>query len=495
MAAFTIGVDIGTTSTKAALLDVDRGVVADASRSSELDSVHAGWAEASPERWYDNTISTIAELVSRHSLIPGDVAAIATTGMVPAVVAVGPDGRALRPAILQNDARARTEVVELRAAIDPQDVLSSTGSALTQQSVGPTLSWLRRHEPVTWAGVKGVCGSYDWVLRALGASPHVERNWALESGLYHLGGAAYEPIMDAAMLDPQVLPPVRSPGETVGGLSAAAADATGLSPGTPLVVGGADHVLSAYVAGLDQVGDWLVKLGGAGDILAVADGPLIDARLYLDAHAIPGLWLPNGCMATSGSLLRWLSRVVGVTDLAALDEAASERAPADLLCLPYFLGEKSPLHDPDLRGAFIGLHLGHGQADLYRAALEGIAFGFRHHVEVMHEAGLTLERARVTNGGSRSMLWKTIHASVLGTRLQTFHNHPGASAGAAVVAAVGVGALDGWSDVHRFVRPGSDVEPDPSQVARYDEAYQMWREAGETLATTSHRLASRATSH
>ena len=397
-----------------------------------------------------------------------DVAAVSATGMVPAVIPADGSGRPLRDAILQNDTRAKDEVRELAAALPGLDFVALTGSALTQQSVAPTLLWLARHEPEVWASTTMVLGSYDWLAVALGARPHVERNWALESGLYALeDGSLLQPLLDAAGIRRDVLPAAASPGTVVGEVSAAAASQTGLRAGTPIVVGGADHVLSAYAAGLASPGDWLVKLGGAGDILAVTSQVLVDQRLYLDAHPRDGLWLPNGCMATSGSLIRWFQSVVGDVPIADLEREAAAAAPAELICLPYFLGEKSPLHDPDLRGAFLGLHLGHTRGDMYRSILEAIAYGFRRHAGIFAERGIQLrETARVSNGGSRSRVWKQILADVLGVALEPVVDHPGAALGAALAAAVGGGPArwlggDGESRHHR----GSRASPTPRSTA------------------------------
>jgi xylulokinase len=272
------------------------------------------------------------------------------------------------------------------------------------------------------------------------------------------------------------------------------AERSSLAPGTRLVVGGADHVISAFSAGVEREGDALVKLGGAGDILAASDTPLVDERLYLDAHPIPGRWLPNGCMATSGSLIRWYQSLIGGEDLATLDTEATSRPAADVLCLPYFLGEKSPLNDPNLRGTFAGLHLGHTRADLYRSVLESIAFGFRHHVEVFAERGITLTRVMVTNGGSKSTLWKQIHSEVLGIGLHPVVDHPGASLGAAVIAAIGIGSLGGWEDSKRFLELDRAIEPDPAKVSLYNDAYREWRELGAAVTPISHSIARRTAS-
>ncbi len=489
MSAHTIGIDIGTTGTKTVLFDTELGIVAQASRETTLHSPRPGFAEADTGQWHRNVIESIREVLSTGG-IPGEgVSAVAVSGMVPAVVPIDGRGHPLRHAILQNDARAHREVSELALALEGVDLVTMTGSALTQQSVAPTTAWLRTHEPNVYDRTAHYVGSYDWVLTTLGAEVHVEQNWALESGLFTIDGDIATAVVAAAGLDPGTLAPVRRAGAQVGEVSSAAAESTGLASGTALIVGGADHVLSAFAAGVNAPGDALVKLGGAGDILVASDTRVVDERLYLDAHPVPGHWLPNGCMATSGSLIRWFQALIGGVELTELDDEAASSGPAEVLCLPYFLGEKSPLHDPDLRGVFAGMHLGHTRANLYRSVLEAIAFGFRHHVDVFTDIGIPPRRVMITNGGSKSTLWKQIHADVLGIEMRPVRGHPGASLGAAVIAAIGVGALDDWSDASRFVALDPPVIPDPARRAIYDDAYRNWRDLGSAVAPISHAMA------
>ncbi|HWE12149.1 MAG TPA: FGGY family carbohydrate kinase [Solirubrobacteraceae bacterium] len=485
-----LGIDIGSSGVKAALVDPDVGVVAAAHEGVELSSPRPGWAEAEPQRWWDAVCGLVPRLRKQTGVGAEAITAVATSGMVPAVLALDADGRPLRRAILQNDARAAGEVQELGEVLADVDLLRLTGSGLTQQSVAPTLRWLERYEPDLFASTTTVMGSYDWIARMLGAELHVERNWAIESGLFGLNGEPLTEVLKRAAISAALLPEVRSPGTVVGEVSVRAASESTLRAETPIVVGGADHVSSAYGAGLLEPGDWLVKLGGAGDILVVSDAPLVDARLYLDAHPA-GSWLPNGCMATSGSLVRWLAGVSGGAPLDQLDAEAAATPPGagGVVCLPYFLGEKSPLHDPALRGAFVGLHLGHERGHLHRAALEAVAYGFRHHVEVFSERGAALAQARVTNGGSHSTLWKQILADVLGVELWPVLDHPGASLGAALAAGVGAGGVRGWDAVRSLVKLGDPIEPRAEYRDRYDELYAVYRDLGPTLAPISHRLA------
>ena len=486
-----LGVDLGSSGVKAVLLDPARGIVASSSREVSLFSDHAGWAEADPDQWWRSLCELVPELLERAGASAGDVAAVAVSGMVPAVLVTDVNGQPLRRAILQNDARATNEILELRRALAGVDLLHLTGSVLSQQSVAPTLLWLARHEPDLWARAAVIQGSYDWLARALGAEVHVEENWALESGLFGLDCEPQSQVVGAISAVVPTLPPVRAPGEAVGTVSARAARETGLAAGTVIIVGGADHVLSAFGAGLVEPGDCLVKLGGAGDILAVSEDVFVDERLYLDKHPQPGTWLPNGCMATSGSLLRWEQSLLGGASLVDLDAEADTSRPGELLALPYFLGEKTPLHDPDLRGAILGLHLATTRGDVHRSFLEAIAYGFRHHFDVFADGGLAIGRTRVTNGGSRSRLWRQILADVLNRDLVSIIDHPGASFGAAVIAGVGSGLIADWSYVEGALEPDEVISPDPSHVALYEERYHQFLEFTDVTTPLAHALARR----
>ncbi len=467
-----LGIDIGTTSTKGVLLDPDRGPVAEAEHDVRLHSPQPGWAEEDTDQWWGNVRELARQLGEKR-----EVAAVGFSGMVPCVILLDDAGRVLRRSIQQNDARAVDEIPELRERLADARVLERTGSPVTQQSVGPTLMWLARHEPEVWTRAQSLLGSYDLMAFRLTGERGVEINWALESGLYDQETATWgADLVEASGADPSLLPPIRRPDEVTGRVTEDAAAATGLRAGTPVVAGSADHVASAFAAGIVEEGDLLVKLGGAGDVLLATEEPLVDPRLYLDFHLIPERYLPNGCMAASGSLIRWFqANVAGGASLVELDREAGEAGPGagGIVALPYFLGEKTPINDPAARGAFVGLHLGHGRGHLFRAVLEAIAFGFRHHVDVFVERGHPPRRVRVTNGGARSQVWPQVTADVLGMPLERLAVTGGSAVGAAFAAGMGVGAFSDWKEIERFVEISDVVEPRDHDA--YDGPYRTYR--------------------
>ena len=480
---YVLGIDVGTTALKAIALERERGIVAQAELPHELLSRHPGWAEEDPERWWTTTLEAIHELLAG---VPATaIEAIGVSGMVPAMVLLDEDSVPLRASIQQNDARAISELAELRAAVDLDEFLRITGSAPNQQSIATKWRWLQRHEPDVLPRVARLCGSYDFIVARLTGQYSLEENWAVESSLYDVRQHRWHaPYLEYAGIDPAILPPVRQPIEVVAGVSERVAEITGLRAGTPVVAGSADHVAAALAAGLTESGDILLKFGGAGDILYCDTRPDPDPRFYFDYHDIPGLTLINGCMASSGSLVKWFSNQLadGASPQVLDAEAqAIEPGAGGVIALPYFLGEKTPIFDPSARGVFAGVMLHHTRAHLYRAILEAVCYGFAHHLAFLREAGRPVRRVVAADGGSRSALWMQIAADVLDLPVQVMAGEAASALGAAYVAAMGAGLFADWSDIARFISQGQIYQPQSALVPRYRKGFELYRELYQRL--------------
>jgi len=200
--------------------------------------------------------------------------------------------------------------------------------------------------------------------------------------------------------------------------------------------------------------------------------------MFIDYHLIPGLYVPNGCMSTGGSGLNWFAaNFARGASLAELDALARDvGAGSDgVSILPYFLGEKTPIHDPSARGAICGLSLSHGPGHLWRALLEAYAYAIVHHVEVLNEIGHPTERFTVSDGGSGSDVWMQIVADVLQRPLRRLAGHPGSCLGAAWSAAMGAGLASEWTGVSRFVSERGTVEFNPRNAGAYERGYRRFR--------------------
>jgi xylulokinase len=487
--ACVIGIDIGTTSTIGILIDLPDRIVAIASRPVDLISRHPGWAEENPEQWWRNTCEITRELLAIEPALSASLAGIGVAGMVPALVLLDSAGNPLRLSIQQSDGRCAPQVEELAAELDGQKFLRRTGNGINQQLIAAKLRWLAAHEPEIFAQIATAFGSYDYINFRLTGSARIEHNWALEAGFVDLAdGLAAPDLVALAGLAPAALPPIAESHAIIGHVSPQAAAATGLPIGLPVVAGAADHVASAYAAGVIAPGDVLLKFGGAGDILMAAATARPDSRLFMDRHVIPGAFMPNGCMAATGAMLNWVAATfaahLGEKPHAALDQlAAAIPAGSDgVFLLPYFLGEKSPIHDPAARGTITGLSLNHNLGHIWRAALEAAAYGFLHHLDVFRELGYPVRRLLASDGGAQSKVWMQIAADITQLPIQLLENHPGSCLGAAWVAAMGTGTETDWEGAARLVHYGPILLPNPANSAAYATGYRHFRDLYLRLA-------------
>ena len=488
--AVVLGLDIGTTSTIGILIELPdkiRGVV---TRPVELRTPHPGWAEEDPQQWWSNVCGITRQLLSVSRVAPGDVASIGVTGMLPATVLLDAQDQLLRPSIQQSDGRCGAEVAAMRSEWDERDFIAKAGNGINQQLIGAKLRWIETHEPKVYGRIATIFGSYDFINWKLCGEKAIEQNWALEAGFVDISTDMIDDRLLAFAHAPQGAVPRKSVSHCIlGHLTAAAAAETGLVEGTPVVGGAADLIASALGAGVANEGDVLLKFGGSVDVLIATSSAAPDPRMFLDYHLVPGLYMPNGCMATGGSGLNWFAQTFagaeaaraageGRSILQQLDVLA-DQCPAGsdgLTILPYFLGEKTPIHDPAARGVFDGLTFSHTLGHTWRALLESYAYAIRHHVEVLGDMGHRTDRFIVSDGGSASAVWMQIVADVLQKPMQQLSGHPGSCLGAAWTAAIGAGLTKDWSGVARFVQFADRIDPRPSNASIYEAGYARYRD-------------------
>lgn len=480
MDRYAMGIDIGTTGVKTVLISDDGRLAAQETRGHDLLSLRPGWAEEKAELWWENAAGTLRAILDGHPDRGAGLRAIGCSGMVPAIVLLDGEGRVLRNTIQQNDARAVDQLRRVTAALDQEELYRRTGGYTNAQHVLPRLLWVKENEPEVFSQVRTVMGSYDYIVYRLTGVRQVERNWAAESGLYDIRRGEWIPeYLEPFGVSPDLFPPVSPSGQVVG--TTRGTEELSLPEGIPVIAGSADHVASTLAAGITRPGELLIKFGGAGDILFCTDRLETHPKLFFDYHIVPDRYLINGCMASSGSLVKWLTKdILGTEDpdiFREMDRRAAQLPPgADgLIILPYFLGEKTPLFDPQARGVMFGLTLSHTREHLFRAVLESVIYGFRHHVDVLAGAGYVPTRVLATNGGAKSAFWCQIAADVLDRPIRSFPAHPGSAMGVAFLAGMSGGIFTDWEQIHAFLGQYRDYEPIPAHARVYDRSYAIYR--------------------
>jgi xylulokinase len=293
----------------------------------------------------------------------------------------------------------------------------------------------------------------------------------------------FKEILEIAGIRERMLPPVHTPNEVVGHTTAEVEKLTGFPAGIPVTAGSADHVASALAAGVKDEGDLLLKLGGAGDILFATKDLKIDRRLFIDYHDLDDRYLLNGCMSSSGSIIKWFALEFDLEDLAALDRKAADLEPGSsgLVLLPYFIGEKTPIFDVNARGVYFGLSLFHSKYHLFRAILESVAYGFMHHLEVIREMGFEVSNVYLSNGGAKSDLWKKIVLDAVGFSGTYVPDHPGSSLGVAFLAAQAVGLSRNWEGLTSYLERAIKVPFSEESHKIYRKYFEIYRKLYRSL--------------
>ena len=482
-----LGVDVGTASTKGVAVTADGRVVARAQVAHGTSRPRPGWFEHDAETvWWADFRQVIGKLTTDARLRP---AGLAVSGIGPCLLPADEDGRPLRPAILYGiDTRASAEIDLLTSRWGLASIVER-GPVLTSQAIGPKLLWLARHEPAVFAATRKLFMASSYLVHRLTGEYVLDHHSASQvSPLYDQRTAAWDEVWWDEIAPEVERPPLAWATEVVGRITPASSELIGLPAGLPVTAGTIDAWAEAESAAVRDPGDVMLMYGSTMFLIAMAGRPLTSAQLWPTVGVRPGVTCLAGGMSTAGSATAWLAGLTGADFAALTAEAAAVPAGSDgLLMLPYLAGERTPISDPLARGVIAGLTLGHTRAHLYRAALEGIGFGVRHHLVAMTAAGVEPARVVPVGGGTTGDLWTQIVSDVTGL-VQTLPRETiGAAYGDAMLAAEAVGAASA-AETAAWNPPVRRIEPDPVAAKLYDARFDDYRELYESTAALVHRL-------
>jgi xylulokinase len=489
----TLGVDIGTFESKGVLVDVTTGdVVASATRPHRMLVPQPGWAEHRPEEdWWADLVAITRELLDASGIAPAAIDAMAVSAIGPCMLPLDADGAPLMNAILYGvDTRASAQIAALDAAIGEDAILETCGNALTSQAVGPKILWLKESRPDLYARTATVVSSTTYLVRRLTGETVIDHYTAANvAPLYDVRSLAWSDALAPDIVPLDRLPRVAWSTEVAGRVTAAAAAETGLAGGTPVAVGTVDAAAEAVSVGVRAPGEMMLMYGSTVFIIELTERPVRDPRLWYAPWLVPGLHASMAGLATSGTLVRWFrEELVGGASFEELVAAAeaSPKGARGLLCLPYFSGERTPIHDPAAKGAFFGLDLTHTRGDLFRAVLEGIASGTAHVLETYREVGAAPTTIQAVGGGTRDQVWLQATSDLAAVTQSLRKRTIGASYGDAFIAALAVGAVEP-DDIERWNPVARTIVPE--RVAAYERQYPLWKSLDTSTREIAHALA------
>lgn len=499
-----LGIDIGTSSTKAVLCDSAGRILASASSGHELLTPHPGWSEQDPEGWWRAAASAVRSVLECAGASGESVAGVGLSGQMHGSVLLGAgsiagdgsEAAALRPALLWNDQRTGAQCAAIEAAAGGRRAMvEAVGNAALTGFTLPKLLWVREREPEVWSRVAAWCLPKDYVRLRLTGELATDVGDAAGTLLFDVdrrgwSGRAHQMVG----LDPALSPRVLESCALAGRVTAFGAMATGLRVGTPVVAGSGDNQCGAIGAGVVEPGLVLATLGTSGVVYAHCP----TARKDLGGHGggdgggdgspagrvhtmcaadgtgeAPGHWSLTGCTLCAAGSLQWLHDAlfpdVGYERLLAEAEGVGPGA-GGLVFLPQLTGERCPYPDPLARGGFIGLTSRHTRGHLVRAVVEGVTLTMRQILDIFRGLGVEASRVRLGGGGAKTAFWRQLQADIYGAPVELPNTEEGPAFGAALMAGVGAGV---WGDIGAACAQAIGVtearEPDRAAGSRYEE--------------------------
>ncbi len=492
-----IGIDIGTGGSRALLVDQSGTVRAGyTAPHQDMRMERPLWAEQDPNDWWDAAQKAVRGVLAEAGVRGSQVRGVGLSGQMHGLVILDEADCVIRPSLIWCDQRSQPQVDCINSVLGPENILKWTANPVLTGFTLPKLLWVRDNEPANFARVRRVLLPKDYVRFRLTGEYATEVSDASGTAMFDVVNRrwSYE-MVDGLKLDRRILPHCYESADITGTITRAAAEATGLAAGTPVVGGGGDQASSAVGNGIVEAGIVSCTLGTSGVVFAHMEKVAYDpgGRVHTFCHAVRGKWHVMGVTQGAGLSLQWFRNQLapGANYDALTKEAAQAPAGAQgLFWLPYLMGERTPHLDATARGGWVGLTAKHTSADLVRAVIEGVSYSQRDCLDIIEELGIEVESVRASGGGAKSPFWRQVLADVMNKRVVTLETQEGSAYGAALLALVGTGEYAGASEVCRAaIREVDGVVPRQAEAAFYGKAHQVYKALYPALKPIYGRIA------
>jgi len=481
---YLLGLDIGTSGVKALLISVEGKIISSKTVSYPLATPHSGWAEQSPNDWWEATVKVIRETISHNPIDTTRIKGISLSGQMHSSVFLDEMMAVIRPAILWSDTRTSEQCKEIYAKAGGLDqLIQYVSNPALEGFTAPKILWLKENEPENYKKVKHILLPKDYIRYKLTGELFTEVSDAAGTLLFDVIKKRWSTgLLEKLEINQDLLPPVLNSFDLAGSITKNIAEQTGLKFGTPVVAGGADNACGAVGSGIIQEGRVMVSIGSSGVVLAQTNNPQADqeGRIHLFNHACPNSWYMMGVMLSAGMSYEWLQKKLfnRSLDYTKLDQLAEEIEPGSegLIFLPYLYGERTPHNDANARGVYFGISGKHDQRHFTRSVLEGVAFALKDSLELIKDKGVKIKEVRAIGGGAKSRVWQQILADILGEEINLLNVEEGPAFGAALIAGVGVGVYSSFAEaVNRIIKVEKTILPRIQNTQRYNQQYQLYK--------------------
>ena len=477
---YYIGIDLGTSACKFLLVDEKGLILNEVTKEYPLEFPKPGWSQQNPEDWKKAVLEGVPELLKGFD--GSQVAGIGAGGQMHGLVVLDENDNVIRPAILWNDGRTAKQVDYLNGDVSKEKLSDLTANIAFAGFTAPKILWMQENEPENFKKIAKIMLPKDYVNYILTGVHCCDYSDAAGMLLLDVENKCWsKEMLQICGVSESQMPKLFESYEVVGTLLPDMAAKLGIAQTAKVVAGAGDNAAAAVGTGVVGSGGCNISLGTSGTIFISSDKFGVDPNnaLHAFAHADGG-WHLMGCMLSAASCNKWLcDEILKTKDYAAEQKDITEDKLGNnhVYFLPYLMGERSPINDTNARGTFIGMTMDTSLSDLVQAVLEGVAFAIRDSFEVAKSLGIDIPTTKICGGGSKSPLWRTIFANVLGIPLELVKTEQGPGYGGAMLAMVGCGQYETvQAAADALVEVASTVQPDKELTARYEARYQQFKQ-------------------
>ena len=502
---YLVGIDIGTTSTRALIIDEDGKLKASSTKDYPLITPRPGWAEQNPEDWWGATVYTIRDSIEKSNVSLKDIAAVGLSGQMHGSVFLDKKGEVIRPAILWCDQRTQDQCDKIYKIFGYENFIKLSYNRALPGFTAPKILWLREKEPENYNQVARILLPKDYIRYRLSGKYVTEVSDASGTILMDIPKRIWsDKILEGLKISRDFLPDIYESVEVTSYINYSASSVTGLAQGTPIVGGASDNAAGAVGSGIIREGLISDSIGTSGVVFACSKNPLYDSqgRVHSFCHAVPGRWHMTGVTLSAAGSLKWYYENFGpsrkikdnypdVEGYELLNKQAGnvDAGSGGLIFLPYLSGERTPHADPYARGVFFGLSYLHTQDHFVRSIMEGVAFSQLDCLSLMRQVGIASDKVVLFGGGAKSRVWRQIISDVFSTKIVTLNIEEGPAYGAALLAGVGADIYKSVGEAtSRTIKEVSQTNPIGENVKKYENLYKVYKSLYEDLKGDFEKL-------
>jgi xylulokinase len=503
MEKLLLGIDIGTSACKAALFGLDGQALAQSTQPYITYYPEPGFVEQNPNDWWNAVAIAVHELLQSEKFSKEQIAGIGIDGQSWSAIPVDRQGQVLYNTPIWLDTRSADIARDVMQRLGFERIFSVSGNAFEPTYSMPKMLWFKQHKPDVYQRTYQFLQSNSFIAMKLTGvfTQDLSQGYGVQA--FDIKTGSWDDQLCAEIgVDRTKLPQIYPCHSVIGELTSAAAEATGLAVGTPVVAGGLDACCGTLGAGVYEAGQTQEQGGMAGGMSICVNRPLSHPKLILGFHVVPGVWLLQGGTTGGSGTLKWFRQQLGAAEearesssgLNAFEimsrEASTINVGSDgLIFLPYMSGERSPLWDRHAKGVFFGLGYDKTRAHLIRAIMEGCAYSLEHNLQTAYEAGVTVKELNSMGGAANSLVWTQIKSDVTGKPINVPRSDTATTLGAAILAGVGTGQYKDFQEaVSATLQIVRKHEPDMAGYLKYQQYYGVYLELYDRLKETMSKI-------